>query len=356
MTGCPICRLQAMDRRAFLLGAGAAVAVGAGAAEATQRPAQGAGLIDVHHHIIPPAYIDWYRSISPPAVGQMGWTPQQSIDVMDRNHIDCAMTSLMAPGVALEDIARGRTIARGCNDYAAQLCTDHPGRFGMFASLPALDPEGALVEIAHAFDVLHADGAGLMTSYHGKYLANPFFAPMLEELNRRHAVIFVHPNYQVQIDPAQTDMVLLEMPVETARTLLGLVKSGALLRYPNLKWIFAHGGGALPILYQRIDFRFSQDARLHELYPNGMVAALTNVWFDIVGVSTPLPFDFIQRLYGDGKLLFGTDHPAVEGNVTSQLFAALDLPQGRRDAIGRGNAERLFPRLRAGRNRISGGR
>lgn len=348
-TGCPICRLQAMDRRAFLLGAGAALAVSAGAAEAAQRraPAHGPGLIDVHHHIIPPAYVDYYRSISPPSVGQDAWTPAHSVEIMDANHIACGITSLMAPGVALEDVARGRTIARGCNEYAARLGSDHPRRFGMFASLPALDPEGSLAEIAHAFDTLHADGAGLMTSYRGKYLHDPLFAPMLAELDRRHAVVFVHPNFQVQIDPAMTDIVLMEMPVETARCLLGLVKAGALTRCPNIKWIFAHGGGALPILYQRIDYRFARDPRLREMYPNGMVAALTNVWFDIVGVSGPLPFGFVRSLYGEGKLLFGTDYPAVDGETTTRLFGALDLPPAQRAAIGRGNAARLFPRLAA---------
>lgn len=352
MTDCPICRLQAMDRRAFLLGAGAALAAGAGPAQAAQhRPGvRSAGLIDVHHHIIPPAYVDWYRSINPPSVGQDSWTPQRSLEVMDRNSIACGISSLMAPGVALDDVARGRSIARGCNDFAARLGADHPGRFGMFASLPALDAEGSLTEIAYAFDTLHADGAGLMTSYRGKYLHDPLFGPMLEELNRRSAVVFVHPNFQVQIDPAQTDIVLLEMPVETARCLLGLAKAGALARYPNLKWIFAHGGGALPILYQRIDYRFARDPRLREMYPNGMVAALTNVWFDIVGVSGPLPFQFIRGLYGNSKLLFGTDYPAVDGETTTRLFGALDLTRQQRAAIGRDNAARLFPRLAARAN------
>jgi predicted TIM-barrel fold metal-dependent hydrolase len=247
--------------------------------------------------------------------------------------------------VALDDVVRGRTIARGCNEYAARLGADYPSRFGMFASLPALDPDGTLAEIGYAFDTLHADGAGLMTSYRGKYLADPLFAPMLAELDRRQSVVFVHPNFQVEIDPARTDIVLLEMPVETARTLLGLVKSGALRRYPNIKWIFAHGGGALPILYQRIDYRFARDPRLREMYPDGMVAALSNVYFDIVGVSGALPFRFIEGLYGDAKLLFGTDYPAVDGETTTQLFGALDLTRQQRAAIGRGNAARLFPRL-----------
>ena len=115
MTGCPICRLQAMDRRNFLLGAGAALIAGAGVAEAAQRRnrAGGAGLIDVHHHIIPPAYVDWYRSINPPSVGQNDWTPAHSLEMMDRNHIACGISSLMAPGVALDDVPRGRAIARG---------------------------------------------------------------------------------------------------------------------------------------------------------------------------------------------------------------------------------------------------
>jgi 6-methylsalicylate decarboxylase len=136
--------------------------------------------IDVHHHIIPPRYLSdmglkWVNRHNDPLPlhGPLEWTPERSIAEMDRNGVATAITSLSDPGVWSGDVAKSRRVARHCNDYAAELVRDYPGRFGMFASLALPDIEGSLREIEYAFDVLKADGIVLMTSYGDRCLATP---------------------------------------------------------------------------------------------------------------------------------------------------------------------------------------
>ena len=155
--------------------------------------------IDVHHHIVPPRYVTdmglkWVnRHNAPlPLHGPLEWTPERSLAEMDRNGVATAITSLSDPGVWTGDVARSRSVARYCNDYAAQLARDYPGRFGVFASLALPDIEGSLREIEYAFDVLGADGIVLMTSYGDKWPGDAAFAPVFDELNRRKAVVYFH--------------------------------------------------------------------------------------------------------------------------------------------------------------------
>src|SRR5205823_10030863 len=101
--------------------------------------------------------------------------------------------STSEPSVYFGDAAAARALARECNDYFAKVVADHPGRFGMFATLPLPDVDGTLKEIAYAFDTLKADGICFMSSYEGKYLGDPMFAPVMDEHNRRSPVTYTHP-------------------------------------------------------------------------------------------------------------------------------------------------------------------
>lgn len=343
--GCPLCNREGTSRRNVILGLGGAAASAALSshhADATDRRSK-KGLIDVHHHIVPPAFL---ASLSTRIPYLESWSVPAAIAMLDEYGIQTGITSINAPGIDQINRSAARSLARSCNEFAARMMTDHPTRFGMFASLPAMDVDGSLSEMTYASDVLKADGMGLMTSYNGTYLADPHFLPLLEEMNRRGTVLFVHPAIPLGV-PNQNfaDRVALEMPFDTARALLGLLRAGLLQRFPRIRYIFAHGGGALPTLYQRIDFLFAQDPKLSALYPGGMLEALRNVYFDIVGVAGRRTFPFIRSLYRPDQLLFGTDNPAVPGAVTSSLFQDLDVSPALRGAIGRDNAVGLFPRF-----------
>src|SRR6266545_524648 len=187
---------HAPSRRRFI---GAMAAAGAGAllpstTLLSQTPAN-RGLIDVHHHLLPPTFITATqgRFVNPAQI--TSWSLDKAIAEMDANGVAVAFSSVTQPGVWLgKGVQAARTLSRECNEYQARVSQDHPTRFGAFAVLPLPDTEGSLRELEYSLDTLKADGIGLLTSYEDKWLGDPLFMPVLEELNRRKAVVYVHPN------------------------------------------------------------------------------------------------------------------------------------------------------------------
>src|SRR5581483_8079516 len=194
---------QSISRRQILrqlaaIGAGAMLPVG-GIVGQQSSPAGRAksGRIDVHHHMLPPAYSKaMEQEMRTTNFTPRSWTPEVSLEAMDKHNI---ATSLLSPvqRVVLDSMSdkseRARMLVRLNNDFGAQVVRDHPGRFGLFAALPLPDTEGSLKEIAYAYDTLKVDGIALWTSYLDKWPGDPAFAPVFEELNRRKAVVFFHP-------------------------------------------------------------------------------------------------------------------------------------------------------------------
>lgn len=303
-------------------------------------------IVDVHHHIVPPAFVDYMPDL-PDWV--RAWRPERSLEDMDRNGVAAGIASLNSPGLTTAKPEVARAVSRGCNEYAAKLVQDYPGRFGMLAAVAPLDTEGALKEIAYSLDVLHAEGVGLMTSYGPLYLASAKFTPLFEELNRRKATVFVHPQIPevgANFDPPLSP-VFLEMPYDTARAILGMIIAGSFTRYPDITFIFNHGGGGLPVLHRRLDLTFKGDPKLRDRFPDGVMAQLRNVHFDTVNVLNPPNFALLRQLVAIDKLVFGTDYPgfsAVENVVPLRALPVADAV-----AIAQDNPYRLFPQLRARR-------
>ena len=197
-------------------------------------------IIDTHHHIYPPRYKteNLERIVKDigvaPAALYLNWSPGSAIEKMDKAGVGTAINSMSSPGVWFGDGDAGRARARECNEFGAQLGRDFPGRFGMFAAVPLPDTDGSLREVAHALDVLKLDGIGLLTSYANKFLGDPIFSPVLEEINRRKAVVFVHPTTTCcgNLMP-EVSGPLLEFPMDTTRTITSLIVSGTFGRYPT---------------------------------------------------------------------------------------------------------------------------
>src|SRR5882724_5131802 len=253
--GCLCCIAPAsppptMIRREFLTGM-AAVGLGAvvsGGAVRTARAAAGRRLIDVHSHIIPPFYLSENRDrIAGSRGGEISrawleWTPQGSLAAMDRHGVETAMLSLSTPGVWFGNAEEARATARRVNEYGAELVRNHPGRFSLFGAIPLPDTESGLREIEYALDVLKADGIGLLTSYGDKWLGDPAYAPVMDELNRRKAVVYTHPttaNCCANLIPDVPESII-EWGADTTRTIASLVFSGTAARCQDMKVIFSH--------------------------------------------------------------------------------------------------------------------
>lgn len=286
--------------------------------------------IDVHHHILPPDYV---RAVGDHRIGPLivagktpEWTPQISIAAMDRNGIERAITSISAPGLWFGDADQTRTLTRACNEYAAELRTDFPDRFGLFASLPLPDIEASLREIAYALDVLKADGIGLLTNYDGKYPGDAHFRPIFDELHCREAVVYFHPAAADcccgHLDvPAAT----LEFPFDTTKAVTSLLFGGTFARCRNIKFIFSHAGGAVPFLAERIA-RLENHSNHRDSVPDGVLFELRRLFFDTALSANPLAFSSLLKLVAPDKVLFGSDYPfAPEATMAATVKGLADL-------------------------------
>src|SRR5579863_8651176 len=193
--------------------------------------------IDTHHHFTVPKLLAESAAKGVTQAGLQDWTPQKSLDQMDKGGVATSIISISDPGVWFGDNAAARALARECNDYAVKIMKDFPGRFGLFATLPMPDVEGSLREIEYAFDTLKVDGACLLSSYEGKYLGNPAFSPVMEELNRRKAVVFCHPfcaacGTQIVLSDGQNRGV--EFVFDTTRTIVSLLSTATVTRCPDI--------------------------------------------------------------------------------------------------------------------------
>jgi predicted TIM-barrel fold metal-dependent hydrolase len=283
--------------------------------------------IDVHHHIIPPEYA---RIVGDDRIGPLilsgrtpEWSPTHSIAAMDRNGIATAVTSISAPGLWFGDTETTNGLTRLCNDYAAQMRADHPGRFGMFAALPLPNIEASLKEIAYALDTLKADGIGLMTNVDGKYPGDPAFAPVFDELNRRKAVVYFHPtsapcsNCLSEI-PAAT----LDFPFDTTRAVTSLLFGGTFARCPDIKFIFSHAGGTVPFLADRIA-RLVVKPDFKAKVPNGVIPELQKLYYDTALSANARSFAALLALVAPTQVLFGSDYPFAPEPTMTQTVEGL---------------------------------
>jgi len=303
--------------------------------------------IDTHHHFSAPGFI---AAISARNTNQRPleqWTPNKSIEDMDKNGVATAIVSTSEPSVWFGDNEAARKLARECNDYGARLIADHPGRFGMFSTVPLPDVDGCLREIEYSQDTLKADGVCLMTSYQGKYPGDPAFAPVMSELNRRKAVVFLHPvkaecckDLQPELAPA-----LIELGTDTTRAIASLIFDGTTSRYPDIRFIFSHGGGSMPYLMTRFEALATRPDIAQRL-PKGLLYEVQKLYYDTASLSGPYPWPTLLKLAPVTHILFGTDFPFISAGVVAKGVSEVGLKASDLQAIERGNALELFPRLK----------
>jgi len=301
--------------------------------------------IDVHYHFSSPKFIE---AITKRNTGQkplMEWTPAKAIEAMDRDGVATSVMSTSEPGVYFGDKDAARGLAREINEYGARLMADHPGRFGLFAILPLPDVDGALREIEYAFDTLKADGAGFMTSYQGKYLGDPAFAPVMDELNRRKAVVYTHPfraECCVNLLPDNRAMGIT-LVNDTTFTITSVLHSGTAARCPNIRFIWSHGGGTMPYIIGRV----GGNTPASPVFPQGAMYEIQKFYYDTAQAVSAPTLAALTRVVPKSHILFGTDYPFATAETNAKglrdygELSATDIR-----AIERDNSLPLFPRLK----------
>ncbi|OQW57721.1 MAG: hypothetical protein A4S14_19955 [Proteobacteria bacterium SG_bin9] len=339
-----------VSRRGFLAGSAAfaATAVLPESAPAQASPPPAAPFrIDVHHHLTPPDYVASVGTRARVPKPALDWTLAKTLEDMDSAGVQTAMLSITTPGLWFGDAGASAKLSRSCNEYAAKLCIDNKGRFGSFAAMPMPNVDATLAEIAFAFDTLRADGVSMFTSYEGKWLGDAAFVPVFDELNRRKAIVSVHPTTASccgNLIPYIPDTVV-EFGADTTRTIASLVFSGAADRWPDIKFIFSHAGGAMPFLIERFEFlaRAPQAARM---VPNGVRTTLRKFFYDTAQTSNPAAMGALRQLVETSQIVFGSDFPYRTGlehvtGLNNCGFTDADLRKIERD-----NALGMMPRLR----------
>jgi 6-methylsalicylate decarboxylase len=308
------------------------------------------GKIDVHFHVIPPFYRDAvYAAGTGPAIGRYPeWTPELAVEIMDRHGIAVAMTSVAQPGVGFLAGDAAFAMARRCNDYSAELIARARGRFGAFALVPMHDIDGAIAECRYCVEELRFEGVCLFASYGEKFLGDAAFDPVMDYLDGRGAVAFVHPT----LHPSSRSLALpwpafmIEYVFDTSRAAMNLVFSGTLARYPNIRFILAHAGGTLPYVAWRLSVAPMIDPRLPQRSRADIMTDFGRFWYDNALACGPETFGALSRVAAPDRIVFGSDWPFCNDLVLTEEVAAFTAPgflaAEQVDAIARGNALRLF--------------
>jgi aminocarboxymuconate-semialdehyde decarboxylase len=310
-------------------------------------------IIDVHHHVIPDFY--WKASsedgnaaggINPPP-----WSLEGAIAYLDEAGIDLAVASISTPGVHLGDDAAGRILARRVNEYLAEIKRDRPDRFGGWAALPLPDVEGSLDQIEYALDVLELDGVSVMTNTDGSYLGDGRFDPIFAELQRRAAVVFVHPT--ASPDPIAHTLglpdALLDYPVDTSRAIAKLHYSNTFARTPDIKYVFAHAGGTIPFVASRFAIVDEMNVIPGAQERGTFADALPRLYWDTASAFSDPVLHMLRSVTGLGNVVSGTDYPYPRDAMSiaglRQLQYTHELDDDDRQGVLGGSAARLIPRL-----------
>jgi predicted TIM-barrel fold metal-dependent hydrolase len=363
---------QGPSRRSFLGG----VAVAGASALLSSRPSNaqtGATAnprrIDFHHHYQAPDLMGLARSKGlnpPPPV----WTLAKALEDMDKGGTATTLLSGIEIPAGLEgDVETVRKTIRITNDYGAKLRSEYPGRFGVLALIPLAlnDIDGCMREIDYAVGTLKADGFAVMTSYGDRYVGDAVWMPIYEELNRRKAIVFVHPHSasccsSIAKPAPQT---VVEYGADTTRVIANLLFSGVAHKFPDIVWVFAHGGGMMPYVIERFLNATTEeivpgvitkgqggkgvvgDNPRKDVMPNGVLYELRRMYYDTAQCSNPVAMGALRKVVPVSQIVFGTDfhwrtaEETGRGLITSKIFNEAEL-----HAINRGNVERLLPRYR----------
>lgn len=312
--------------------------------------------IDVHAHYLPESYRAALRENGhgrPDGFPQIpAWSAEEHVAVMDRLGIATSLLSISSPGVHLADEAAARDLAREVNEAGRRAVVDHPGRFGLFASLPLPDVDAAMAEIAYCCDRLDVAGFTLLTNIGGTYLGDSAFQPVFRELDRRGARLFIHPTSPACWEHTSLGRPrpMLEFFFDTTRAVVDLVLNGTVAKHPGIEFLIPHAGATLPMVADRV----SVFSRLLAVDPAvDVLRDLGRLHFDLAGFPVPRQLDALLTLTTLDHLHYGSDYPFTPefaAALAGERLAAVGDPPGSLLEALRANTGRLFPALGAGRS------
>jgi 6-methylsalicylate decarboxylase len=309
--------------------------------------------IDTHHHILPDFFWQATENAHAPVGGlaPLRWSKEASLSFMDDASIDIAVVSLSTPGVHTGDSTKARDLARHCNEFSAELVRSRPDRFKGFACLPLPEVDASLEELTYALDVLGLDGFVLFTNSNGVYLGDGALESVFEELERRKAVVYVHPNPSPDAAAHSLGLPdnLLDFPTDTNRAVAQMHYTNRFARTPNVKYIFSHAGGSIPYLAARFAI-IDEMGFISGGEERGAAADMFRriYWDTALSASDPV-LGMLREVAGIDQVLYGTDFPYLRRdlavNSKQHILRSSELEDSERDAILGGNASKLFPAM-----------
>lgn len=322
-------------------------------------------IIDLHNHFYPPQYLEAIQSgpsnikvtfdeYNNPLLHYPGdyniVVPEhrdivRRAEVLEEKGVDKQVLSFTTPGVHIESAERAVALARMVNDNFAEIAKDYGDRFAALATLPLNDPEASVVEIERAFNELGFKGVTLHSNVNGIELNDKCFLPLFEKADELGIVFDIHPSFPVGVE-AMTDywlMPLVGFPFDTTLTAAKLVFSGIVERYPNIKWILGHLGGAIPYLAERLDRGYHAFSECRENIKKLPSELLKEFYYDTVNFDKKalrLAIDFA----GADHLVAGSDYPHQIGSLEKMKSSieGLNISEEEKAAICYGNATRLL--------------
>lgn len=344
------------SRRAVLTGLAAA---GTGALFWNGRAAAQAAnsrRLDVHHHHFSPAWLSALAAQNAvrPVQGyevMTSYSLTRSLESMDEGGVTTAFLSTTAPGIWFGNPDETRHVAREQNEYGARLVSDYPGRFGLFAVLPLPDVDASLREIEYAADTLEADGFCFVTSFHDvlngtKWLGDPAFAPVWDELNRRRAVVYTHATVpgccMGTFEPTVNGTITVEFSTDLARSIISVIESGTANRTPNVTYIWSHGGGTL-FAARYLGGDASAASLAGTPAWNSKLHHLRRFYYDTASASDPVHIAQVKMVVGASQIVFGTDFPWGRPSRIAAELERSGLTAEELAGVDRENALKFLP-------------
>ena len=287
--------------------------------------------IDVHAHILPASYraalaelgISTYQEDGFP---EPAWSEEDHLRFAEQTGQAFELVSISSPHIHRGDDALAARLARQVNDETADLCRRHSDSFG-FAALPPLPAvQESIDEIARAYDELGALGVKVPSNANGVYFGDPVLDPVLEELNRRRAIVTIHPCAPAAI-PAGVftngPRPLFEFLADTTRLVINLITCGVFERYPDIRWVVPHCGSFLPEVAHRLMGIAAIFGQRGLMEPVDVKGALSALYFDIAGTALPVMLPALLQVADPTHIMYGSDYPYTPAPMVAQVKAQL---------------------------------